>query len=101
MVPEYIDREKSLQTLTDHYNKMNLIRTHPWYCAGFQNAVGLLERIEKSDAAPVIHAFWDSDEKCSHCGIESTEGLDAEKWNYWMPPFCPHCGAIMDLEVDE
>lgn len=60
-----------------------------------------MQALPAADVAPVIHAFWNSDERCSACGEKSTEGLDAEKWNYWMPPFCPHCGAKMDLEDDK
>ncbi len=62
---------------------------------------GEMKDLPAADVAPVVHAFWNSDEKCSACGEKSTEGLDAEKWNYWLPPFCPHCGAKMDLEEDK
>lgn len=41
---------------------------------------------------------WDSNEICSCCGLESTYGLDAEKWDYWLPEYCPHCGAKMERE---
>lgn len=37
-------------------------------------------------------SFWDG-VNCSNCGTKVTEGLDAQIWNYWLPKFCPHCGA--------
>lgn len=47
-------------------------------------------------SVPVVHGWWNADETCSVCGEKSTEGLDAVKWDYWLPDYCPHCGAIMD-----
>lgn len=43
-----------------------------------------------------VHGQWNADETCSVCGKKSTEGLDATKWNYWFPNYCPNCGAKMD-----
>ena len=57
-------------------------------------AISSLEKDENE----LTRAEWDNEERCSACGEKSTEGLDAEKWNYWLPPYCPHCGAKMDLE---
>lgn len=55
-----------------------------------------------ADVAPVVHGRWNATETCSLCGEKSTEGLDATTWNYWLPNYCPHCGARMDGdEVDE
>ena len=52
------------------------------------------------DWTPVVHGQWNADETCSLCGEKSTEGLDATKWNYWLPNYCPHCGAKMDGGVN-
>lgn len=49
-----------------------------------------------ADAAPAVHGRWNADETCSVCGEKSTEGLDATKWDYWLPNYCPNCGAKMD-----
>ena len=49
-----------------------------------------------ADVATVVHGWWNADETCSVCGEKSTEGLDAVKWDYWLPDYCPHCGAKMD-----
>lgn len=52
--------------------------------------------IPAADVAPVVHGRWNADETCSLCGEKSTEGLDATKWDYWLPNYCPNCGAKMD-----
>lgn len=54
-----------------------------------------ISNIPAADVRLVVRGYWDSNERCSVCGEKSTEGLDAEKWDYWCPDFCPHCGAIM------
>jgi hypothetical protein len=51
------------------------------------------------DAVEVRHAYW-NDQNCSACGIDVVDGLDAQKWDYWFPPYCPHCGAKMDGKKD-
>ncbi|RHT67519.1 hypothetical protein DW742_16530 [Butyricicoccus sp. AM28-25] len=53
-----------------------------------------------ADVVPVVHGWWNADETCSLCGEKSTEGLDATKWNYWLPNYCPNCGAKMDGGTD-
>ena len=56
----------------------------------------LIDEIPAADVVPVVHGRWNADETCSLCGEKSTEGLDATKWNYWLPNYCPNCGAKMD-----
>lgn len=52
------------------------------------------------DAVPVVHAKWHkptpcSQEFCTNCGR-------TPKTNFgWLPPYCPHCGAKMDLEDED
>ena len=58
--------------------------------------IDALENIPSADVAPVVHGRWNADETCSLCGEKSTEGLDATKWDYWLPNYCPNCGAKMD-----
>lgn len=56
----------------------------------------IIESVPAADVVPVVHGWWNADENCSVCGENSTEGLDATKWDYWLPNYCPHCGAKMD-----
>ena len=53
-----------------------------------------------ADVVPVVHGWWNATETSSLCGEKSTEGLDATTWNYWLPNYCPHCGAKMDGGAD-
>ena len=55
-----------------------------------------IEVLPAADVATVVHGWWNADETCSVCGEKSTEGLDAVKWDYWLPDYCPNCGAKMD-----
>ena len=80
---EYIERELAIEALSRGEGCGNVCRR-------------AIERILAADVAPVRHGRWNADETCSCCGEKSTEGLDAEKWNYWFPDFCPNCGAKMD-----
>ena len=56
----------------------------------------IIESVPAADVVSVVHGWWNADETCSLCGEKSTEGLDATKWNYWLPNYCPNCGAKMD-----
>lgn len=101
-MPEYIDREKSIHYLEDYYNKMNGM--NPWYYTGFKNAVGLLEHVEKSDVAPVVHGEWMRYRNtlwhyCSNCLEDAL--MSKSTGTEVLSDLCPHCGAKMDLEDDE
>ena len=60
--------------------------------------------LEPGEIKPVVHAHWESileseyvdgeylvpKKRCSHC---------KETNKNYAPPYCPHCGAVMDEEV--
>jgi len=55
------------------------------------------------DAEPVRHGQWIEDGPgwiCSYCGTEFKDEIEFVKldYDYYMPHYCPHCGAKMDLE---
>ena len=54
--------------------------------------------IPAADVAPVQHGRWECNKPCPVCGGDRFEGLDADIWADWEPPYCPNCGAKMDLE---
>lgn len=85
---EYIDREAANLALAEQ---------------GFDwdKAKQALASVPTADVAPVVHGWWDANETCSLCGEKSTEGLDATTWNYWLPNYCPNCGAKMDGDEDD
>ena len=49
-----------------------------------------------ADVAPVRHGRWECNKPCPVCGGDRFEGLDADIWADWEPPYCPNCGAKMD-----
>ena len=50
---------------------------------------------------PVRHGRWECNKPCPVCGGDRFEGLDADIWADWEPPYCPNCGAKMDGELNE
>ena len=52
------------------------------------------------DAEPVRHGRWKCNKPCPVCGGDRFEGLDADIWADWEPPYCPNCGAKMDGGAD-
>lgn len=67
----------------------------------------MIRRTSTADVAPVVHSYWieDGDDYiCANCneivfpcvsGLQMDKSLKEGKtyWNY-----CPHCGAIMDMD---
>ena len=56
--------------------------------------------IPAADVAPVRHGRWKCNKPCPVCGGDRFEGLDADIWADWEPPYCPNCGAKMDRGAD-
>lgn len=103
---EYIEKHKAVNLLTSLENEFQQFKPFK----GFENAMYrklceteiAIGKLPAADVVPVVHGWWNATETCSLCGEKSTEGLDATTWNYWLPNYCPHCGARMDGgEVDE
>ena len=70
-------------------------------CCGFYadhliaNGVTVQENTA-ADVAPVRHGRWKCNQPCPVCGGDRFEGLGADIWADWEPPYCPNCGAKMD-----
>ena len=64
----------------------------------YKNVLDLICSAQTIDAAPLVHGKWKCQEPCPICGKDRFDGLDADIWADWEPPFCPNCGAKMDLE---
>lgn len=93
---EYINREALIAKL-----KQMKLGEHGLAERLFADGVyAVIAAFPSADVATVVHGWWNADETCSVCGEKSTEGLDAVKWDYWLPDYCPHCGAIMDGGAD-
>lgn len=97
---EYIEKHKAVNLLTALENEFQQFKPFK----GFEHAMYrklceteiAIGKLPAADVVPVVHGWWNADETCSLCGEKSTEGLDATKWNYWLPNYCPNCGAKMD-----
>lgn len=101
---EYIEKHKAVNLLTALENECQQFKPFK----GFEHAMYrklceteiAIGKLPTADVVPVVHGWWNADENCSVCGENSTEGLDATKWDYWLPNYCPHCGAKMDGGAD-
>ena len=54
---------------------------------------------EFADVAPIRHSRWIKTEdgaECENCGREAVYQIVDDHWEY--EPFCPHCGAIMNVK---
>ena len=60
------------------------------------SAIDDLMEIPPADVAPVRHGRWECGKPCPVCGRGRFEGLDADIWADWEPPYCPNCGAKME-----
>lgn len=68
---------------------------------GLSTAISCIEEAPTIEAAPVVRGRW-TDNKydtpiCSNCGKEDIPSVDGGGC-FFRPPFCPFCGAKMDLE---
>ena len=85
---EYIKREAATNVACNILWKMNDLSTSVMAKA--------LNSIPAADVAPVRHGRWKCNKPCPVCGGDRFEGLDADIWADWEPPYCPNCGAKMD-----
>lgn len=60
-----------------------------------------LDKLPKVEAAPVVHGRWENGD-CSACGFDIRDLIDADSdfrgWVWEGLPYCPDCGAKMDLK---
>lgn len=63
-----------------------------------EDAADCIRYMDAADVEPVRHGRWECGKPCPVCGRDRFEGLDADIWADWEPPYCPNCGAKMDLE---
>ena len=95
---EYIDREAL-------YEKAYWHGEHPDVDNPFPDGVDAIDiedvdAIPAADVAPVRHGRWECNKPCPVCGGDRFDGLDADIWADWEPPYCPNCGAKMGGGAD-
>ena len=88
---EYIKKEDIEQKIQDGLN--NLVLGHDAI-----EVLGMIYEMPDADVAQVRHGRWKCNKPCPVCGGDRFDGLDADIWADWEPPYCPNCGAKMDLE---
>ena len=82
---EYIEREALFRSIADDVAPFNVAMV-------FRH----IHNAPAADVAPVVHGRWECGKPCPVCGRDRFEGLDADIWADWEPPYCPNCGAKMD-----
>lgn len=94
---EYIEREATIEILRSLGS-----RDYRREKGTIQDAIKMVsfsEYTPAADVAPVRHGRWENGNPiCPVCGEDKFKDLDADIWCDWLPPFCPNCGAKMDLE---
>ena len=91
---EYIEREATIELLRSLGS-----RDYRREKGTIQEAIKMVsfpEYTPSADVAPVRHGRWKCNKPCPVCGGDRFEGLDADIWADWEPPYCPNCGAKMD-----
>ena len=85
---EYIKRESAIKSLlNDSPEQVSYSR---------EDAADCIRYMDAADVAPVRHGRWECGTPCPVCGGDRFDGLDADIWADWEPPYCPNCGAKMD-----
>ena len=87
---KYIERDAAIKSLlNDCLGQVSYSR---------EDAADCIRYMDAADVAPVRHGKWKCNKPCPVCGRDRFDGLDADIWADWEPPYCPNCGAKMDLE---
>ena len=96
---EYIEREELMKfpIRRNHYDKEHGSKD---FICGIETVLEYAENLPAADVAPVRHGRWKCNKPCPVCGVDRFDGLDADIWADWEPPYCPNCGVKMD-EVSE
>ena len=85
MPKEYIEREALIEELKRR-DFLPVIVKHA------------IEAVPSADVAPVVHAKWDANGRCTNCGGHAPFYSMAS--TYHESPYCFECGARMDKEEE-
>ena len=61
-----------------------------------EDAADCIRYMDAADVAPVRHARWDENGRCSNCGGHAPFWCIAS--TYYKSSWCQECGCMMDLE---
>ena len=94
---EYIEREALMRQIKEiHCAECNSYHGVRCRACWVDDALGYIDSEPTADVAPVRHARWDENGRCSNCGGHAPFWCMAS--TYYKSPWCQECGAKMDLE---
>ena len=82
-------------TMAEYINRDDLLKA-AWDKPTLSLSVYDIGNIKPVDVSTVRHGRWECGKPCPVCGRDRFDGLDADIWADWEPPYCPNCGAKMD-----
>ncbi len=93
-MPEYIEKEKLKEAFCP-YSDTN-------YAQDMETILRIVDELPAADVAPVVHGRWiktyEDCDLCHECSLcEKSALLDGNEREV-LSPWCPNCGAKMDLE---
>lgn len=93
-MPRYIDADATIRQLKRSYctgcESLNGMQCRS---CNIMDAIDIIDDQEVEDVVPAFHGRWlkhDGKALCSLCDRSNKQ---------YKSPYCPHCGAKMDLEV--
>jgi len=105
---KYVKRDDALCALEQinpvDYGAMWDYEAHHYAGECLRDCKEAIENIHAADVAPVVHGRWeqdaDGDWYCTNCD-EVVAICESGRERTYRKPYCPNCGAMMDLEVKD
>ena len=105
---EYIEKTQLLEKLKHRVSTDDDSKFATGFIKGTNEALSIIEEwiesIPAADVAPVVHGYWEMKPEdttpgiyhvkkafCTNCGKPNKQ---------YRPPYCPHCGAKMDIDKE-
>ena len=95
MQKEYIKREE----LIAEFKRLELGKNSFIERVFADGVYAIIEQFPAADVAPVVHAKWDANGRCTNCGGHAPFYSMAS--TYHESPYCFECGAKMDGEREK
>ena len=84
---EYIERENAIAWFMPY--------AHAGESIDADVVIADIKGMKAADVAPVRHAMWDENGRCTNCGVHAPFWCMAS--TYYKSPWCHECGCKMDL----